>query len=330
MNTNIEELYKKKYLKYKAKYLNLQRGGVIFTHGRHNYNYFGRVDKLPISMRVGKEAGFMALDGNGNIAVADTQNNSVVIIDLKTGKIINKIETTAVTGVAFDRDKIYIGHFGNVEFRRYDVIDKTSNYLECPKSSSIACKDGYVYILSGDRIYVYEEPGQRYGDYLGNNIPIHKIGSPGSESGQFSNAKSIAFDREGNIVVADTGNNRIQVIIKKITPKSDSNVILLHPTDVRIIGSPGSNPGQFKEPIDFSFNDDNSQIIVADTGNNRVQILDYKTGIPISKFIIFKPKGIVYYSGKDRTSILVSTTNLIQVLDPLKFEKIPVATHPAP
>jgi hypothetical protein len=28
MNTNIEELYKKKYLKYKAKYLNIQRGGV--------------------------------------------------------------------------------------------------------------------------------------------------------------------------------------------------------------------------------------------------------------------------------------------------------------
>jgi hypothetical protein len=29
MNTNIEELYKKKYLKYKAKYLNLQRGGKL-------------------------------------------------------------------------------------------------------------------------------------------------------------------------------------------------------------------------------------------------------------------------------------------------------------
>lgn len=29
MNTNIEELYRKKYLKYKAKYLNLQRGGKL-------------------------------------------------------------------------------------------------------------------------------------------------------------------------------------------------------------------------------------------------------------------------------------------------------------
>ena len=31
MNTNIEELYKKKYLKYKAKYLNIQKGGGTYN-----------------------------------------------------------------------------------------------------------------------------------------------------------------------------------------------------------------------------------------------------------------------------------------------------------
>lgn len=36
MNTNVEELYKQKYLKYKAKYLNIQRGSQNV--------YFKRVD----------------------------------------------------------------------------------------------------------------------------------------------------------------------------------------------------------------------------------------------------------------------------------------------
>lgn len=303
--------------------MSIQRGGV-FTQGRHNYNYYGRVNNFPKSYRMNGQTGFMALDGNGNIAVAEAGNQrySVLIINLEEGKVQRNIETTtAVTGIAFDRDKIYIGRKGEVEFRRYDVYEEEKvNSLRCPDGSlsSIACKEGYVYILSGEQIYVYEEPDQMFGEYLDKYEPIHIIGSKGSDPGQFTDAKSIAFDIKGNIVVADTGNNRIQVIKKKIIPKSESKIIHLLPTDVRIIGSYGKDPGKFNQPIDFTFIN-SSKIIVADTGNNRVQILDYISGDSISTFNIFQPKGIVYYANKIKDIILVSTTNKIEVLDPLEF-----------
>lgn len=40
-----------------------------------------------------------------------------------------------------------------------------------------------------------------------------RFGSPGSRDGHFQSPSGVAVTREGNIVVADTMNNRIQVCI---------------------------------------------------------------------------------------------------------------------
>ena len=47
MNNNIEVIYKKKYLKYKSKYLTLQRGGANYYNGV-NYSNSQYLGKLPI------------------------------------------------------------------------------------------------------------------------------------------------------------------------------------------------------------------------------------------------------------------------------------------
>jgi sugar lactone lactonase YvrE len=318
MNTNIEELYKKKYLKYKAKYLNIQRGGV-FTQGRNHPNHYALSGTLPTSMNVGGTAGFMALDDKGNIAVGDTTNNCVKIFDLKTG-VIKKIrgsnkekkyDNVPPTGIAFDEDKIYIG--SNSDYTLFGIYniddDKPLENSLTAHVSSVAYNNKYVYILGPKKIFVYQQPTFRHGGFLSYWNPDSTIGEEGKNPGQFTDAKSIAFDREGQIVVADTGNNRIQVVKKKIDDLS-SKSNLLTPTDVRCIGRLGNGPGEFNNPTDFAFNV-HGQIIVADTGNNRVQILDYKTGTPISYCIVVKPIGIVV-DGNGR--ILVSTQKTIQAL----------------
>jgi hypothetical protein len=79
------------------------------------------------------------------------------------------------------------------------------------------------------------------------------FGSKGSSNGQFNYPRSMAWDLQGNVVVADNDNHRLQVI-----RLSDGACL-------RIIGSKGSGAGQFNCPYGVAF-DSAGHIIVADTG----------------------------------------------------------------
>ena len=322
MNSNIEELYKQKYLKYKAKYLNLQRGGV-FTQGRNHPKHYALSGVLPYMIDVHNPAYYMALDDKGNIAVITGKD--VKIINLRDGIKIKKIERSElITGIAFDSQYIYIGHNGYVEFCKYDNpitffrLESSSISTSTRMSSSVACKDECVYILSNNKIYVYNKPT------LANNSDPNLIINININ---YANIENIAFDRNGNIVVVDTYFNRMKVLNKKkitFDPKIKNQKIELITTDFLSFGSSGWGPGQFSAPIDFAFNV-HGQIIVAERENSRVQILKYPEGTPISVYTLYAPPSGIVVDGNGR--ILVSTGNTIQALDPTKFVKFP---PPAP
>ena len=86
------------------------------------------------------------------------------------------------------------------------------------------------------------------------------VGSKGSDPGQFRNPRGVAVDAEGNLVVADSSNRRVQVL------RPDGS-------HVRTIGgSQGSGPGQFNIPCGVAV-DAAGNLVVADRGNHRVQVL---------------------------------------------------------
>jgi tripartite motif-containing protein 2/3 len=66
------------------------------------------------------------------------------------------------------------------------------------------------------------------------------------------------LDAEGNIVVAEYGNDRVQVF------GPDGRV-------VRSFGSPGAGPGQLDGPYGVAV-DGEGKMLVADNDNNRVQV----------------------------------------------------------
>lgn len=90
--------------------------------------------------------------------------------------------------------------------------------------------------------------------------PSMEIGTCGSGPGQFLNPRNVALDSEGNIYVADSGNNRIQKL------NSEGQFILQW-------GTFGSAPGQFNEPWGIAV-DESGHVYVADTWNHRIQKFD--------------------------------------------------------
>jgi DNA-binding beta-propeller fold protein YncE len=86
---------------------------------------------------------------------------------------------------------------------------------------------------------------------------LTKWGSEGSGDGQFQYPAGIAVDGSGNVLVADSGNHRIQKF---------SNT----GTFVTTWGSQGAGDGQFYYPRGVAV-DASGNIYVADSGNQRVQ-----------------------------------------------------------
>ncbi len=86
------------------------------------------------------------------------------------------------------------------------------------------------------------------------------FGSQGAGEGQFNNPHNLTFDPQGNLLVADTLNSRIE--------KFDANGKFLMQW-----GGKGNAPGQFNEPWSLA-TDKQGNVYVADTWNHRIQKFD--------------------------------------------------------
>jgi DNA-binding beta-propeller fold protein YncE len=109
-------------------------------------------------------------------------------------------------------------------------------------------------------VYASDEPTGRVHKLSARGHGLARWGGNGSESGQFRHPQGLALDMQGNILVADTYNSRIQVL----SPAGYS---------LRTWGeSQGNGPGQFDHPADVAV-DHQGTIFVADTRNARIQRL---------------------------------------------------------
>jgi tripartite motif-containing protein 71 len=106
-------------------------------------------------------------------------------------------------------------------------------------------------------------------EYTGSGKLLRKWGRGGSGPGQLHDPDGIAVDREGDVFVADTGNDRIQ----EFTASG-------HP--IRAWGTKGKDPGQFFAPSDVAIAP-SGDVVVADFRNQRIQEFSPK-GVFIRQF----------------------------------------------
>lgn len=89
-------------------------------------------------------------------------------------------------------------------------------------------------------------------------VPMFSFAREGQDEGQVSRPWGLCVDREGNIIVADRRNNRIQIFSSRGEFKT-------------MFGSKGTGPGEFDLPAGIT-TDTYGRIIVIDKDNHRVQV----------------------------------------------------------
>jgi DNA-binding beta-propeller fold protein YncE len=111
-----------------------------------------------------------------------------------------------------------------------------------------------------DHVYCSDEWANTISVFDSSGKFIRKWGTTGSGDGELSHPAGLAVEKNGNVIVVDSGNNRLQVF------SPDGKF-------VGKCGGPGKGPAQFNQPWGITVDKDGN-IFVADWKNHRVQKLD--------------------------------------------------------
>lgn len=227
----------------------------------------------------------IALDGSGHVYVVDAYNNRIQKLDSHGNFIMsfgasapNASNATgsfnAPAGIAIDRSgHIYVTEAGS---NRVQKFDSSGNFIrQFGASAPIASSAPGSFDTPVD--IAFDNEGYMYvADF--NNNRVQKLNSNGafimqygasapnasSALGSFNASAGLALDGNGNLYVAEAGNNRIQ--------KLDTNGNFM-----TYLGNSAPNAssahGLFNFPLGIAI-DENQNLLVADTGNNLVLAFD--------------------------------------------------------
>ncbi|HEX3691976.1 MAG TPA: 6-bladed beta-propeller [Solirubrobacteraceae bacterium] len=185
-----------------------------------------------------KPAG-VAIDGSGNVWVADHTNNRLAEFTA-AGVFVQAVGW----GVSNGESKLQV------------CTSSCRAGLTGTGSGELSSPDGLV--ISGEDLYVADAGNNRVQELGVKGEFIRSFGSVGTEPGKLKTPFALALDAFGNVWVADRGNNRISEFTEA-------------GTYIGSFGALGSGAGQFKEPSGIAFSGES--VYVVDSGNNRVQQL---------------------------------------------------------
>jgi DNA-binding beta-propeller fold protein YncE len=217
----------------------------------------------------------LALDAEGHLYVADTDNHSIQKFD-KDGKFLGRWggEPGAQEGQFYYPRGLATGHDGEVYIadsgnNRVQKFDSEGNAMHAWGKFGFAWRGAGMgkfdvpWGVTTDKdgnLYVTDTSNARIQKFQPDGTPLMKWGRDGSFDGAFFFPRGIAVDFVGNVFIADEGNNRIQ--------KFDTRGSFLTKW-----GKEGNGPGQFKTPWGVAC-DALGNVYVVDQGNHRIQKFD--------------------------------------------------------
>jgi sugar lactone lactonase YvrE len=202
----------------------------------------------------------------GAIFVFNTATRDVELIKNKVhGHFVR------IIGLAMDdNDRLFVSDPGlrhvltfNAKHEPEDVITEG---LVSPGGLALDVENRLLYVadIDQDQVLVYEADSLKLLRRIGTTGQNHALTTPGD----FARPAGIAVDADGNLYVADTLNNRIEIF------DGDGKFI-------RTFGKAGDGPGYFSRPKGVAIDSDD-HIWVVDGMQDRVQVFNQDAELLIS------------------------------------------------
>jgi ABC-type Fe3+ transport system permease subunit/DNA-binding beta-propeller fold protein YncE len=218
----------------------------------------------------GKPVG-LTVGPDGNLWVPDTHYHRVLVY-APDGRLLRQFGARGTgpgqfiypTDVAFGPDgRVFVSEYGDHD--RVQVFDMDGNYKY--EFGEFGEGDGQFsrpqsMVVYRDEIYITDACNHRLVVFTTGGKFLRNIGGVGSDPGQFRFPYGLDVDADGNLIVCEFGNNRVQ----KIDPKSGNGLA--------VWGAPGRDIGQLAYPWGVAV-DKRDRVVTVDAGNNRLQVFQF-------------------------------------------------------
>ena len=210
----------------------------------------------------------MAVDSKGRFYVADQRVGAVFIFNTETRDVEliangQQAHFGLINGVAIDDDdRVFVSdgkmHRVMVFNAKHEVINQISEKLIDPVGLAIDTENRLLYVVDtqADQVVVYDPDTLKELRRIGTAGKNHYLTTPGD----FGGPSNVAVDKDGNVYVTDTMNNRVEIF------DADGKFI-------STFGKNGDGPGYFARPKGIAVDGD-GHIWVADTVQNRLQVFN--------------------------------------------------------
>jgi len=210
----------------------------------------------------------IAIDAEGQVYVADQKVGAIFIFNPKTRDtqlIRNGYEAHFgwINGLAIDDDnRLFVSdgkmHHVLIFNAKHEVEGQISEGLQDPVGIALDTTNRFLYVVDTqqDQVIVYDADSLKLLRRIGTGGKNHFLTSPGD----FRAPQGVALDKDGNVYVTDTLNNRVEIF------DADGNFISL-------FGKHGDGPGYFARPKGIAVDSD-GHIWVADEMEDRLQVFN--------------------------------------------------------
>jgi DNA-binding beta-propeller fold protein YncE len=265
----------------------------------------------------------LAFDSKGNIYAADQAVGAIFVFSPDADKkfdvqmIRNGKEAHfgLINGLAIDdTDRLFVS---DDQSHKVHVINP-QHQEEAAFGADVLVRPGGMAIDEENRFLYVVDTGSDVVDVFDadNYKLLRKIGTPGkkhllSDPGDFSLPTNVAVDKEGNVYVTDTLNNRVEIFDadgkfvsmfgkngdgpghfarpKGIAIDRDGHIWVVDAVQQRVqvfdtegrlliyFGEPGNWPGQFSAPYDIAIDPKSNRVVTSEQFPGRVQMFRYVT-----------------------------------------------------
>lgn len=224
----------------------------------------------------------VAVDGKGNIFIADTRNNRVLMFNSSYAPVLTKNSGVigSATGVAGFKPTNANGTTINSIATDYNILLNSPAGVAVDASGNLYIADSAnnrVHMVRVDTTTGAISDSSVIVTIAGNGLAGFSGDGASSISASLNNPTGVAVDASGNILIADNGNNRIR---KVLAPKFAANGT---PTYGNISTIAGDGKPSTLTAFSIALSPAPAgDLYIADSGNNRILKMTGATGAPVS------------------------------------------------